>query len=104
MTSSHILKARVSADMKERVQSLAQAQLITESIWLRRLIAAALNVSSTHSQPTAKSDRQARSTDVLTDATRHATRRVCIRLRREDRLLLHDRSSARGLAAATYVG
>jgi hypothetical protein len=38
--ATQFLKARVSLDLKLEVQRAAHRELITESVWLRRLVAA----------------------------------------------------------------
>ena len=43
MISTHIIKTRVSPDTKARVSKEAQRQLLTESLWLRRVVDAALS-------------------------------------------------------------
>jgi hypothetical protein len=35
---AQFLKTRVSADIKQRVQHAAGEQLVTESVWLRRVV------------------------------------------------------------------
>ena len=95
VAATQFLKTRVSPDIKHRVQQAASQQLITESIWLKRLVIQALS-ESRESVPdaigsTIRADRDSR------DA------RLCVRLRQDDRLLLHGRAAARGMAPATFV-
>ena len=95
VVATQFLKTRVSPDIKHRVQQAASRQLITESIWLKRLVIQALS-ESRESVPdaigsTIRADRDSR------DA------RLCVRLRQDDRLLLHGRAAARGMAPATFV-
>jgi Bacterial mobilisation protein (MobC) len=105
MAGTHIIAVRVSSEMKQRIQALAEQQLITESAWLRRLVAAALSgsaggsASDGHIAPR----HPMRLTHVLSDDGEAPSYRVYIRLRPDDRLLLRERASARGLASATYV-
>jgi hypothetical protein len=77
------------------VQQAAGQQLITESIWLKRLVMRALSQSgelvSDTLGSTIRLERRAR------DA------RLYVRLRPEDCLLLGDRAAARGMAPATFV-
>ena len=93
---SQFLKARVSPDLKRQVQHAAQEQLITESVWLRRLVAAALS-SSARSFGATTEEVVKRDTGETTSA------RFYVRLRPEDRLLLRDRAAARGMRGATYL-
>ena len=95
VVATQFLKTRVSPDIKHRVQQAASRQLITESVWLKRLVIQALS-ESRESVPdaigsTIRADRDSR------DA------RLCVRLRQDDRLLLHGRAAARGMAPATFV-
>ena len=92
MREAQFLKARVSPDVKARVQQAARQQLITESIWLRRSVDAALR-----SEPSDRLDIPLRSERVAFRS------RVYVRLTPEDRLLLKERAAARGMATATYV-
>jgi Bacterial mobilisation protein (MobC) len=94
--ASQFLKARVSPDLKHQVQRAAQEQLITESVWLRRLVAAEVS-SSVRSVGTKAQEVVKREAGEIKDA------RVYVRLRPGDRLLLHERAAARGMRAATYL-
>ena len=76
---------------------------MTESIWLRQLILRELQVVESE-------DRRAHRGDAPVAAVRGqcSTRRTLgsglyVRLRQDDRLLLHERAAARGMASATYV-
>jgi Bacterial mobilisation protein (MobC) len=92
MDAAQFLKTRVSPETKARVQAVAQRQLLTESIWLRRTIDAALRTSDVVPPE-------------VPDRAKASLRGRClyVRLRPEDRLLLTDRAAARGMPAATYV-
>jgi hypothetical protein len=93
---SCFLKARLSLDLKQQVQRAAREQLITESVWLRRLVAAEMS-SSAHSL-------DARAEEVVErDAGETKDARLYVRLRPGDHLLLRDRAAARGMRAATYL-
>jgi hypothetical protein len=93
--ATQFLKARVPPDIKQRVQQAARQQLVTESIWLRRLVMRALD----------KSDESVSGAIAGTIRAEHGMRdaRLYVRLRPEDCLLLHDRAAARGMAPATFV-
>jgi hypothetical protein len=108
MISTHIIKTRVPPDTKARVSAEAQRELLTESLWLRRVVDAALR-----SAP-ASDDRQRRGGVVgsLDGRVRHEPRReaagvartrLYIRLRHDDRLVLQERAEKREMPAATYV-
>jgi hypothetical protein len=96
VAATQFLKTRVPPDLKHRVRQAASRQLITESIWLKRLVIQALN-DSTESN----SDEVGSAGRVEPSSARDS--RLYVRLRHEDRLLLSERAAARGMAAATYV-
>jgi Bacterial mobilisation protein (MobC) len=103
MSATHILKARVPEHLKQRVHALAECELITEAIWLRRLISAAVKdvASAARGEGAAASNPYIPS--LLTSEARQPGTRVCIRLRKDDLQLLRERAQSRGLASATYV-
>ncbi len=104
MTATEILKTRVTPETKARVVELAQGELLTEAVWLRRLVAKALHENQ--ASPSLGSERHS---GVLTatrgqnSKDRGRASRLYVRVRREDRLLLHERATARGMASATYL-
>jgi len=57
VVSARFLKTRVSLEEKHRVHALASEPLITESVWLRRLVMRALRESAA-SLPDAMSSEQ----------------------------------------------
>ena len=95
MAAAQFLKTRISLEEKQRVQALASQLLITESVWLKRLVIRALGEAAAP-LPDAIAD-QSGSERPTRDA------RLYVRLRPEDRLLLRERATARGLAPATYA-
>jgi len=107
MAAAQFLKTRVSPETKARVHARAERQFITESVWLKRLVASAL-LTSTEDGSTAsgvtRAGREDRTGGVLkAEGEETPGARVCIRLRPDDRLLLRERAHARGVASATYV-
>jgi hypothetical protein len=106
MGATQIVKTRVTPDIKARVLEITQGELLTEAIWLRRLVTRAL-----HEQALAPSVRETseRGGDIPMTApgrcsdNRGRAARLYVRMRREDHLLLRERAAARGMAAATYV-
>src|SRR5579883_1683595 len=102
MAATKILKTRVTPDMKARVAEITGGALLTEAVWLRRLIARAIQDEAV----AAAAGGTRHYTDDLRGecpAGRGRASRLYVRLRREDRLLLHERAAARGMASATYV-
>jgi hypothetical protein len=77
------------------VQALASQLFITESVWLKRLVMRALGESAASLPDTIVIQREPER------CTRDA--RLYVRLRLEDRLLLRERATARGMAPATYA-
>jgi hypothetical protein len=101
MSASQFLKTRVSPETKQRVRVAAARAFVTESGWLKRLVAQGLvstpisNESQLRSgvQPVGRSARE----------PELASSRFYVRLRLDDCLLLRERASARHMAAATYL-
>jgi hypothetical protein len=106
MGATHILKTRVTPETKARVVEIAHGELLTEAVWLRRLVAKALHEIHARSGPSLET---ARHTGSVTAARgqcpkdRGPASRLYLRVRREDRLLLYERATARGMASATYL-
>ena len=89
--ATEVIKTRITPDTKARVAELTQAQLLTESIWLRRLVLRELRATAPQDDLRLLSNRR------VPGSSLH------VKLRPDDRLLLHERASARGMASATYV-
>jgi hypothetical protein len=106
MVATHFLRTRVTPETKARVSAIAQQQLLTESIWLRRLIVKAL-----HEQESVSTSQEiAEPHDSLVTEERGKccrkrgqASRLFVRIRTEDHLLLRERAAGRGMACATYV-
>jgi hypothetical protein len=107
IAATETLKTRVAPDIKKRVVEIAQSELLTEAVWLRRLVAKAIHEQQVASVPTP--DAVERHTGAPAGARgpcskeRGRTSRLYVRVRREDCLLLHERAAARGMASATYL-
>ena len=78
--------------MKTLLRVLAEREQITESALVRQLLEVMLRMSAKEGFP---------KLDALEKVSRDA--RLSIRLAPEDRILLSDRATARGMASATYV-
>ena len=78
-------------------------EFLTESIWLRRLVLRELQATS--SEDSASRRRGDGSTAVRGQCSRRREpiSSLYVRMREEDRLLLHERAAARGMASATYA-
>ncbi len=106
MAATEILKTRVTPEVKARVAQTTQAELLTEAVWLRRLVvkelregqAGPLRMHETERPVDAPLGRRGPCSKNLGRASR-----LYVRMRREDRLLLHERAAGRGMASATYV-
>jgi hypothetical protein len=93
----------VTPDIKERVTGVVRDEFLTESIWLRRLVLRELRGATSengarHCGDVPAADARGRCSD-----RRAPGSSLYVRLRPEDRLLLHERAAARGMASATYV-
>jgi hypothetical protein len=106
MIATQILKTRVTPDTKARVLEITQGELLTEAVWLRRLIARALREQAL--APPIREITEWHSDIVMAararcSQNRGRAARLYVRMRREDHLLLRERAAARGMAGATYV-
>jgi len=90
MAVDTLVRCRVSAQTKALLQNIAAREHLTESALVRQLIETLVRSSSAETG----SDTQARGS---------RGERMSIRLARDDRQLLVERSAARGMPAATYV-
>ena len=93
VNADQFIAARVSTETKARLRALAEQQHLTESGLLKHFVELMLQAGSPpDASPTSRADEPApRGT------------RLTIRLRPDDRMLLRERSAARGMAPATYV-
>jgi len=107
MDATQILKTRVTPETKARVVEIAQGELLTEAVWLRRLVAKALQESqaSSASSLQAALDHVGAVTAARGECSKNRgnAARLYVRVRREDLLLLRERATARGMASATYL-
>ena len=92
MAAEAFIHCRVTSEMKSLVRMLAQRRQITESTLVKQLLEVVLQTATLTGLPVpAPPDK------VNRDA------RLYLRLAPEDWRLLKERSSARGMASATYV-
>jgi predicted DNA binding CopG/RHH family protein len=92
MAAPPFVAARVTPEMKTLLRVLAEREQITESALVRQLLEVMLRMSAKEGFP---------KLDTLEKVSRDA--RLSIRLAPEDRILLCDRATARGMPSATYV-
>jgi predicted DNA binding CopG/RHH family protein len=92
MAAEAFVQCRVTAEAKTLLRVLAEREQITESALVRQLIEVMLRMSAKEGFP---------KLDALEKVSRDA--RLSVRLAPEDRILLSDRATARGLPSATYV-
>jgi hypothetical protein len=106
MVASEFVKARLPLQLKQRVQAVAQRQLLSESAWLKRLVVRELHAADgveTGSSSDACPAVQGAGCRSSKDQSGACSSRVYVRLREDDRLLLEARAEARGMRPATYV-
>src|SRR5215467_13806498 len=87
-----LVRCRVSTETKTLLQSIAAREQITESALVRQLLETLLRTSATES-----------AAGIRSDDTELRAERLSIRLSPDDRLLLRDRATTRGMPSATYV-
>lgn len=98
MGATEVIKTRLTPEDKARVAKVIEVELLSESIWLRRLVLRELLASQPKHVVGNVLTAQGRCS-----THRGAASRLNVRLRTEDRLLLHERAAARGMASATYI-
>jgi predicted DNA binding CopG/RHH family protein len=92
MAADAFIHCRVTSDQKALVRRLAEREGINESTLVKQLLEVVLRTSALAGMPPASAPDK-----INRDA------RLYIRLAPEDRILLKDRATARGMASATYV-
>jgi predicted DNA-binding protein len=92
MRSTKLITARVPPEIKERFQALGESYGLNESRFMRSLIDRAVEVA--HESGAAAIQR-------TQEESRAA--RLYVRLYPDDRLVLAERATARGMPAATYL-
>jgi hypothetical protein len=105
MSCTEILKARVSPELKLQAKVIADRELLTEAGWLKRLVIREIRAADVAGSSVGE-PRQADGLRRTGGAPREAKgcgKRVYVRLRDEDRLLLEARAAARGMRPATYL-
>jgi hypothetical protein len=96
--ATEVIKTRLTPETKARVAAVTQAEMLSEAVWLRRLV-----LREVHAAQPGHVAADALATRGRCSAHWGASCRLNVRLRTADRLLLHERAAARGMAAATYV-
>ncbi len=105
MSCTEILKVRVSPEIKLQAKVIADRELLTEAAWLKRLVIReirAADVAGSSVGEPRRPDRTHRPEGTARGAD-GCGKRVYVRLRDEDRLLLEARAAARGMRPATYL-
>ena len=92
MAAPPFVAARVTPEMKTLLRVLAEREQITESALVRQLLEVMLRRSAAEGFP---------KLEALEKVSRDA--RLSVRLAPDDRILLCDRATARGMPSATYV-
>lgn len=92
MTAVPFVAARVTPEVKTLLRALAEREQITESALVRQLLEVMLRRSAIEGFPRL---------DALEKVSRDA--RLTVRLEPDDRILLCQRATARGMRSATYV-
>jgi predicted DNA-binding protein len=92
MSAEAFVQFRVTPEMKTLLRTLAEREQVTESALVRQLLEVMLRRSAVEGFPKAET-LERRSLDA----------RLSISLAPEDRMLLCERATARGMQSATYV-
>lgn len=107
MSCTEVIRARVTAEIKQEIAAAAEREMLSESAWLKRLLVRELQVARDPEAIPVLTAVAPRQTEF---GRRHGKRKgspcdrpVLVLLRPEDRLLLDARAEARGMRPATYV-
>jgi hypothetical protein len=92
MAVDALVRCRVSTETKSLLQCIAAREQVTESALVRELLETLVRTSATESPARSNADD-----------TELRGERLSIRLSPDDRLLLRDRATTRGMPSATYV-
>lgn len=92
MAADAVVRCRVSSETKSLLRNIAAREQITEAALVRPLLETLARTSATESTAISKPDD-----------TGLRGERLSIRLLPNDRLLLRERASSRGMPSATYV-
>jgi hypothetical protein len=105
MSCTAILKARVSPELKRQAKVVADRELLTEAAWLKRLVIREIRAADVAGSSICEARRPdgSRPPDGAARRVNGCGKRVYVRLRDEDRLLLEARAAARGMRPATYL-
>ena len=103
MGATEVLRTRITPETKARVAAVTRARLLTESIWLRQLILRELQAIDAEDPPPRHRDAPVAAVRGRCSKRRTPGPGLYMGLSPEDRLLLHERAAARGMASATYV-
>jgi hypothetical protein len=106
MSCTEILKARVSPELKLQAKAVADRELLTEAAWLKRLVIREIRAADSADffvGEARRPDGNCRPPDGAARRGDVCGKRVYVRFRDEDRLLLEARAAARGMRPATYL-
>jgi hypothetical protein len=92
MAADAVVRCRVSSETKALLRNIAAREQVTESAMVRPLLQTLVRTGATERSAISKSDD-----------TGLRAERLSIRLLPNDRLLLRERASSRGMPSATYV-
>ncbi len=101
MERKQYLKTRVPESTKERVRVAAAREYLTEATWFRRVVEDALRrQAAAFADEPNRGDTDERPALTTGGAARA---RIYIRLSHDDRIILRERATARGMPASTYA-
>lgn len=93
----------MTPEIKQRVTGVVREEFLTESIWLRRLVLHKLQATASADTVPPHRGNGSNAARGRCSKRREPASSLYVRLPKEDRLLLHERAAARGMASATYV-
>lgn len=104
MSCTEILRARVSPETRRQVKAIADSELLSEGVWLKRLVLRELRACNRpNGDGTEVDGAQGKRPSREPRRSGGCGKPMLVRLRNEDRLLLDARAEARGMRPATYA-
>lgn len=103
MVATEFVKARLSLELKRCVKAHTERQLLTESAWLKRLVVRELRAIEDGQAGVSGASVLAGADRLQSGERGRGSRRIYVRLRHDDDLLLAARAAERGMRPATYV-
>jgi hypothetical protein len=104
MSCTEVLKTRIPPDIKVQAKEIADRELLSEAAWLKLLVLREIRAGHGANGDGSEACSAGRVRDLgRAPQASGCARAMLVRLRTEDKQLLHARAEARGMRPATYA-